>query len=211
MSLKVQAAKNVGATWLGLLVHGAVGFFLSPFILHRLGSEAYSLWILIFTFTGYFGLLDLGIRSSIVRYTAKFVAGGDEKELSKYLSTSVAFYLAMGMVVLFLTTIGYFYFRLLFKIPDASINDARLLFVIAGVGVAVTFPLGVFAGALEGFQRFSWLQLGQIGVTLLRALLIIATLSRGGGLLAIGVVTIATNIVSYVVFIGWRFGCCQCL
>jgi O-antigen/teichoic acid export membrane protein len=200
MSLREQAVKNVGATWLGLLIHGTVGFFLSPFILHRLGSEAYSLWILIFAFTGYFGLLDLGIRSSIVKYTAKFIANNEEDELSKYLSTSLAFYLAMGMAVLLLTAIGSVYFRFLFKIPAGSIDQARLLFAIAGIGVAVTFPLGVFAGALEGLQKFSWLQLSQISVTLLRALLIITILSSGGGLLAIGIITVATNLLSYVAF-----------
>lgn len=200
MSLRVQAVKNVGATWLGLLIHGAIGFFLSPFILHRLGSETYSLWILIFAFSGYFGLLDLGIRSSIVKYTAKFIANGDEDELSRYLSTSFAFYFAMGIAVLLLTAIGSVYFRFLFKIPASSIQQPRLIFTIAGIGVAITFPLGVFAGALEGLQRFSWLQLSQIAVTLLRALLIIATLSSGGGLLAIGIITVATNIVSYLAF-----------
>jgi hypothetical protein len=38
MSLKLQAVKNVTATWMGLAIHAVVGFFLSPFILHRLGD-----------------------------------------------------------------------------------------------------------------------------------------------------------------------------
>ena len=200
MSLRAQAVKNVGATWLGLLVHGAVGFFLSPFILHRLGGEAYSLWILIFAFTGYFGLLDLGIRTSVVRYTAKFIASGDEGELSRYLSTSLAFYITMACVVLICTAIGWLYFPFLFKIPASSMDDARLLFVIAGVGTAVTFPLSVFAGALEGLQKFSWLQLSQISVALLRAFLIISILRAGRGLLAIGTATVAVNLLSYLLF-----------
>jgi hypothetical protein len=42
VSLKAQAVMKVTATWLGLLVHALVGFFLSPFILHRLGDQAFS-------------------------------------------------------------------------------------------------------------------------------------------------------------------------
>ena len=103
MSLKVQAVKNVGATWLGLLVHAAVGFFLSPFILHKLGDEAFSLWVLVFALTGYYGLLDLGIRSSIVKYTAKFVATENEDQLARYLSTSFAFYVVVAVIVLLAT------------------------------------------------------------------------------------------------------------
>jgi O-antigen/teichoic acid export membrane protein len=200
MSLRAQAVKNVTATWLGLLVHALTGFFLSPFILHKLGDEAFSLWILVFAFTGYFSLLDLGIRSSIVKYTAKFIATGDVGQLSRYLSSSMAFYASVGLVILFATTAGFFYLHLLFKIPDASLGTARILLLLSGTGIALTFPLTVFAGALEGLQKFSWLQLSQIGITLLRAFLIIVALMSGGGLQAIGTITVATNVFSYLIF-----------
>src|SRR6202142_4332347 len=199
MSLRVQAVKNVMATWLGLVVHALTGFFLSPFILHKLGDEAFSLWVLVFALTGYFGLLDLGIRSSIVKYTAKFMATDDAHQLSRYLSTSMAFYTAIGVVILFATTAGFFYLHLLFKIPAGSLAPARMLFLLSGAGMAVTFPLTVFAGALEGLQKFSWLQLSQIGITLLRALLIVASLMSGEGLLAIGAITVAMNVLSYLI------------
>jgi len=200
MSLRAQAVKNVTATWLGLLVHALTGFFLSPFILHKLGDEAFSLWILVFAFTGYFGLLDLGIRSSIVKYTAAFTATGDREQLSHYLSTSLAFYMAIGVVILCATTAGFFYLPLLFKIPDAMLRNARMLLLLSGTGIAVTFPLTVFVGALEGLQKFSWLQLSQIAITLLRAFLIVIALMSGGGLLAAGTITVALNILSYLVF-----------
>lgn len=200
MSLRAQAVKNVTATWLGLAVHAVVGFFLSPFILHRLGDEAFSLWILVFAFTGYFGLLDFGIRSSIVRYTAKFIATDDKEQVSRYLSTAIAFYAAMAVIVLLGTIAGFFSLHLLFRIPAGMLHSARLLFLLAGISVALTFPLNVFTGALEGLQKFSWLQLSQMGVVLLRAALIIVVLLNGGGLLAIGMVTVGTNLVSYFIF-----------
>jgi O-antigen/teichoic acid export membrane protein len=200
MSIRIQAVKNVSATWLGLLIHAIVGFFLSPFILHRLGDEAFSLWVLVFAVTGYYGLLDLGIRSSIVKYTAKFVATNDEEELSRYLSTSLAFYVGVAIVVLLATAAGFFALHSLFKIPAGLFVSARMLFLLAGVGVALTFPLGVFAGVLEGLQKFSWLQLGNIGVTLLRAALIVVALGNGGGLLTIVTITVAMSLLSYLIF-----------
>src|ERR1700691_3052417 len=155
MNLRAQAVKNVSATWLGLLVHALTGFFLSPLILHKLGDEAFSLWILVFALTGYFGLLDLGIRSSIVKYTAKFIATDDADQLSRYLSTSMAFYMGIGVVILFATTAGFFYLHLLFKIPNEMLGNARMLLLLSGAGIAITFPLTVFAGLLEGLQKVS--------------------------------------------------------
>lgn len=202
MSVRAQAVKNVTATWLGLRVHAVVGFLLSPFILHKLGDDAFSLWILVFAVTGYFGLLDFGIRSSIVRYTAKFLTTNDTDQLSQYLSTSLAFYFVIAVVVLLATAFGFFYLQILFKLPAGALPMARMLFLLAGISVALTFPLSVFAGALEGAQKFSWLQLSQIGIVLFRALLIVAALLRGGGLLAIEAIAVTMNLLSYLILMG---------
>jgi O-antigen/teichoic acid export membrane protein len=205
MSLKLQAAKNVSATWLSLAVHAGVGFFLSPFILHRLGDDAFSLWVLVFSLTGYYGILDLGIRASIVRYVAKFAATGDEDQLARFLSTSLAFYVAVGLVVVLLTAVGFFYLPVLFHIPDNLLGTTRVLFLLGGAGIALSFPLGVFGALLDGLQKFSWVQLSQIGITLLRAALIIIALRYNGRLLAVGTITVVMNLLSYVVLTGMAF------
>src|SRR5207245_8532615 len=110
MSIKTQAAKNVGSGWLSLLVHLAVGFFLSPFILHRLGDDAFGLWVLILSLTGYYGLFDLGIRSSIIRYVAKYAATRDYGRLARLISTSLFSYGCLAAALLLLTGLGSLYF-----------------------------------------------------------------------------------------------------
>lgn len=202
MSLRGQAVKNVTATWLGLLVQAVVGFFLSPFILHRLGDGAFSIWVLVFAVTGYLNLFDFGIRSSVVKYTAQFIASGDRDQLSRYLSTSLAFYSAVALVIIGIAGLGSAYLRLFFNIPTELLRSARILFLLAGINVALIFPLSVFAGALEGLQKFSWLQLTQVGIVLLRAFLFVVVLMRGAGLLTIGVIAVTLSILSYVIFTG---------
>ncbi len=67
--MRLRALKNVLANWLGLGTTMVVGFLLTPFILHKLGDTAFGLWVLLTTFTGYYGLLDLGLRNSIIVQT----------------------------------------------------------------------------------------------------------------------------------------------
>src|SRR5208282_2465598 len=76
LPLKAQALRNISSSWFGLATNLVVGFFLSPFILHHLGDDAFGLWVLVFSLTGYYGLFDFGIRSSIVRYVAQYKATG---------------------------------------------------------------------------------------------------------------------------------------
>jgi O-antigen/teichoic acid export membrane protein len=133
MHVTTRVTKNVGAIWLNLFVHAAVGFFLAPFILHQLGDQLFSLWVLVFALTGYYGLLDLGIRSATVRYVAKFASVNDQDGLAKFVNTSLAFYCGIGLLSLLVTGIGYFYLPILFKLASADLLGARVLWLIAGI------------------------------------------------------------------------------
>src|SRR2546421_9152337 len=95
---KRRILRNVGSSWSALGVNVLVGIFLSPYILHRLGDEAFGLWVLIFSVTGYYGLFDLGIRSSIVRYVAKYSATNNYEELNRLVNTAMASYGTVGVL-----------------------------------------------------------------------------------------------------------------
>src|SRR5581483_7195537 len=100
---KIEILKNVGSSWVALGVNVLVGIVLSPYILHHLGDEAFGLWVLIFSVTGYYGLFDLGIRSSIVRYVAKYSAVNDDEQLNHLINTAMFAYGGIGLVCLAIT------------------------------------------------------------------------------------------------------------
>src|SRR5229473_3123185 len=190
MDFKVRALKNVASSWTGLAVNVAVGFFLSPFILHRLGDDAFGLWVLIFSITGYYGLFDFGIRSSVIRYVSKYTATEDYEKLNRLVNTSLFSYSCLAIVLLLITVIGSRYVDILFRISPEFHPTARLLFLLVGTSLSIGFPLSVFGGILEGLQKFYVLNLTQIISTLTRALLILVALSHGGGLITIAAITV---------------------
>lgn len=199
MSLKIRALKNVASGWAGLAVNVAVGFFLSPFILHRLGDDAFGLWILMFSLTGYYGLFDFGIRSSLIRYVSKFRATHDTDQLARLVNTSLFSYAGVGFALMVPTLIGSFYVDRIFHIPAALRGDAQILFLMLGISLALGFPLGVSGGILEGLQDFYILNWTNIASTLLRAVLIVIALSRGLGLLTVAFITVSLPLVTAVV------------
>ncbi len=195
---KRQILKNVGSSWSALAVNVIVGIFLSPFILHRLGDAAFGIWVLIFSITGYYGLFDLGIRSSIIRYVSKYTATDDREKLTQFLSTALFTYSCIGAVSMVLTALLSSSVEHLFKIPPAMHAQARLLLLMVGASVSLGFPLGVFGGMLEGLQRFYILNWTSIAATLARAALIVYFLYRGYGLLTVALITVALPLVSSV-------------
>jgi O-antigen/teichoic acid export membrane protein len=200
--MKTAALRNIGSNWFGLATNLLVGFFLSPFILHHLGDDAFGLWVLVFSLTGYYGMFDFGIRSSIVRYVAQFKARDERDLLNRYINTSLCTYGGIGALLLLVTIAASFYVDSIFRIPAALQWSARILFLVVGTAVAIGFPLSVFAGVLEGLQKFHWLSLTQTGYNLLRALLIVLALERGGGLLTIAVISMVLNLCTYAIYFG---------
>src|ERR1700675_4555841 len=140
MNEKTRALINVASSWGGLGVNISVGFFLSPFILHHLGDEAFGLWLLIFSLTGYYGIFDFGIRSSLVRYVSKFRATGDKDELGQLINTSLFTYTCIGLMLVIPTTLGGFYVARIFQVPANFVSDARILFLMVGYSMALGFP-----------------------------------------------------------------------
>ena len=196
---KSEIIKNVGSSWFALGVNVVVGIFLSPYILHRLGDEAFGLWILIFSATGYYGLFDLGIRSSIVRYIAKYSATEEYDELNRLVNTAMFSYSGIGVVAMCITLIAAYYVDSIFRIPADFVVTARWLLLMVGTSVSLGFPLGVFSGILEGLQRFYLLNFTSISSTLIRALLIVVALRHGRGLLTVALVTVSLPLLNQFV------------
>jgi O-antigen/teichoic acid export membrane protein len=195
---KRQILRNVGSSWSALGINVLVGIFLSPFILHHLGDAAFGIWVLIFSVTSYYGLFDLGIRSSIVRYVSKYTATGDHKKLTRFVNTALFSYTCIGVVSMAVTALLSSSVEHLFKIPTEMHAQARLLLWMVGVSVSLGFPLGVFGGMLEGLQRFYILNWTSIGATLSRAALIVYFLDRGYGLLTVALITVGLPMISSI-------------
>lgn len=203
-----QIIRNVSSNYIALGINVVIGIFLWPFILHRLGDWASGIWVLIFAITGYYGLFDLGIRSSIVRYVSKARATDDTDYAGQILSTSLFTYCCIGVITLLITVVLSIYLHPLFHKsvppgmdPAGFESMARLLLLIVGASVAAGFPLGVSGGILEGLQEFSVLNLTSIVSTLARAFLIVLALEHGYGLLTVAIITVSLPVVTSI----WRW------
>jgi O-antigen/teichoic acid export membrane protein len=192
---KRQIVKNVGSSWFSLGFDVLVGLFLSPFLLHWLGDTAFGIWVLIFSITGYYGLFDLGIRSSVVRYVSKFTATDDIEDLAKLINTSLFTYSCIGILSLLVTAVLSVYVDHIFKIPLEFHSTARWLLLLVGASVGLGFPLGVVGGYLDGLQRFYVNNWANIAGDIARLVLIILAVRHGRGLLTIAAITVILPLI----------------
>jgi O-antigen/teichoic acid export membrane protein len=166
--------------------------------LHRLGDTAFGIWVLVFSITGYYGLFDLGIGSSIVRYVSKFTATGEREELAKLINTSLFTYSCIGVVAMLVTLVMASEVDRMFHVPPDFRSTARWLLLMVGASVAIGFPAGIFGGFLEGLQSFYILNWTNVVSNLLRAALIVVALRHGYGLLTVALITISLPLLASI-------------
>lgn len=195
MSTRRVIARNIFSNWANLVVSMVIGFFMMPFLVHRLGDTLYGIWILVVSLVGYGNLLDFGVRTSIVKYVSQHHATDDRDRLCKLFATTLAVYTAIGALVLFFAAGAAFLLPHLFRVPPELAGEARIVLLIVGLNLALKFPAGVFEGFLSGLQRYEVASGIAIGSNLLRAALIVGLLVKGEGLLALAAVGLMSDLL----------------
>src|SRR5437764_4075314 len=95
-----RIGRSVVLNWMALAVGMGVAFFLSPFVVHRLGNVAYGIWTLVNSMIAYMGLLDMGLRGAVTRFVSRYHAGEEHLEASRAVSAAFWFRLLVGAIVL---------------------------------------------------------------------------------------------------------------
>ena len=100
---KSSLAVNAISNWVSLGVEIAVGFFVTPIVIGTLGTTYYGIWTLMSNVLGYYGLLDLGISSAIVRYAARYAGLNDHHSLNRVANTAMIVFTFIGFLVFVLS------------------------------------------------------------------------------------------------------------
>jgi O-antigen/teichoic acid export membrane protein len=184
----LQIIQNVLVNWAAYAVTILIGFFMSPFLVHKLGDPVYGVWTLLGSLTGYLGLLDFGITPSTVKKVAEYRAQDDQDAINRVVTGGVAVFMVIGAVS-FLASVGIsFFFNDLFPNPLPPKVAAELV-LLTGFNLAVTFPASVFIGVLRGFQRYD-IDAGVSTLALIaRSVLIVVLLRASYGIIALAIAT----------------------
>jgi len=192
--------RNVISNWTGYLLASVVMFFLTPFIVHHLGNNAYGVWTLVVSLTGYFGILDLGIRSTVGRYVARYLGLGDSENVNRSVNSAFVILGASGLLaflcaVVLGTMLGRFH-------VDVQLQpSAQTALLLAGLNISLGLPLGIFSAVLMALERFDIINSIGVGGWLVRVPLIVVVLKMDYGLVTMALIMLLVGIVEYATVI----------
>lgn len=146
--IKNTIYNSIGRIWRMLVL-----LLLIPYILHKLGVQAFAVWSLVFVVATYMSLLDFGIRTAFAKYIAEYHAKNDNGSVNAVVNCGLVFYVIMSVVILGLTLIVRHTIISLLKIPPYLHEES--MFAIVGMVLisAANNTFGIFESILVGLQR----------------------------------------------------------
>ncbi len=183
MLTRRRLATNVLMNWAAMAVNMAVPFFLTPFVVRHLGQAGYGVWIIAVSIVSYLNLLDLGLRSAVVRFVSQAQSKGELARATAAIQAAlwVRVLIAAGVSVLSLALA--YAMPHLFKLPPDLVHAGQVTTLLCALGVAVSLVAGVFGAVLTAINRFDLLSYITMGQTLTRALGVLLILRSGRGLI----------------------------
>jgi O-antigen/teichoic acid export membrane protein len=192
--------RNVSTRYLVILIEALVGLAMLPFNVRHLGPEAYGLWMLTASVTVHFSVLDLGYGGAITKFIAEYRARRNAQALNEIASTMFVVFGVLGLVVYAVAVGIAFNLGSLFKITPDQAAVGKWVLLIIGANVAVNFPFSVYGAVVSGFQRYDANSLVALCSGVLVALVNVAVLWTGYGLLTLVACTTAVRILTYFAY-----------
>ena len=198
---------NVLWGWLVVAVNIFITIAISPYIVRKLGAEAYGIWIVVLGLLEYCSLLDLGFRSATIKYAAEYRATNQPDRVNEIVNTGLAYSVLSGAVLLALVIPFAGGMHRFFKISPAYQPVFPTLIVIVAFNWALGMVFSPLAACLEGFQRFDLMGRILIGINTLRSLGSVAVLAMGFGLIAMALTAQVTYIGATVALLIYMRQC----
>lgn len=146
-------AKNITAKAFSLGLNLLISFFLTPFIIKHVGSEAYGFVGLANDFVDVARIAAVALNSMALRFIAISLHKGNEKEANQYFSSVIIVNLFMCLMLLLPFGGIVAFLDKLFHISEEILTDVRLLWFFVFLNFFVSVQSSSFSVALFAKNR----------------------------------------------------------
>ena len=179
-----------------------LAFVTTPYIVRKLGTDAYGVLSIVMVVIGYFAFLDLGLGLAVIKYVSEYYAKKDYDTIRKIISTALVVYFLMGLIgaMIIASLTGLLVTKLL-KIPSNLINISYFVFYISALCFLINMPLSVFGSLPKALQRFDIANKIKICFGTLQLLLTVFLLYLGYFLKQIVIMNLLVSVLSIFIYV----------
>lgn len=174
----------------------ATRFFIPPFVLARIGLDAYGLWATAFVLISYLGISTIGISNVYIKYVAEYGAKGDHARANSVLATGFTVSVLASLVLFSATWLAWPAIVGWLDVPPHLASEARVVVLSIVAVFLASISLSVFDGALIGCQRLIAVRAVWVASYLLEVALIVILVGSGRGIRGLAEAFVARTLLA---------------
>ena len=176
-----KLAGNALSGMVATIIYMVSRILLTPYILHFLSLAEFGLWSLSFIILSYAGMGGFGVNSHYLRYTAPYRDDGKETEISKLLSTGIAYMLTFSLLFCSLLYLMMPFILQQFHIVPSQQELASTIFFGTAIVFSLELTLGGLAFIINGMHEFAKEKIISTVAGLFEIVFIVLFLALGSG------------------------------
>jgi len=144
------------ATWNILLTIWLTGvsFFLTPFLIAKLGTEHYGLFILLMSISGLMGIMNLGLNEATLRFVAYHYSRRDLAGINRVIDATFSVYLLTGFLAWLVLFLSSSWVVTLLALSPSDHESAVKLVRLVAFNVGLGFISSTFLSIPQALQRY---------------------------------------------------------
>ena len=199
MTGRSRMAWNVVASWAGHMVFVVAGFIMPRLIDRHLGQVELGVWDFGWSLVSYFGLVQVGVGSSVNRYVARYRAANLPRELNCAIASVMCIQMVVALIIAGLTAgATWLVPSLLTGQLGSHVDAARWVVFLLGTSLAIQFVFDAFNGVVTGCHRWDLHNGINAGFYALIVAGMIVILHEGRGLKSIATVYVVGVVVTEI-------------
>src|SRR4030042_6267577 len=174
---------------------------ITPYIVHKLGTEIYGIWSLAWILLSYFGFLELGLGTACVKFISEYYNKHDFSNCSKIYWTSLIITVIQGIIGSIII-IGFapLMVKKFFSISSQLIPMTTLVIQLSAIGIIASFLLGTAQAVSAALERFDWINKITISKNIVQFLGIAIILYLGGSIIHMLLFSFLLQIMTLVIY-----------
>lgn len=173
-----------------------VALLMTPLMVSSFGESMYGLWVLVGSFSGFYGLIDIGLLRAVGRYMSRAIGQDDLEEVKYVFNTSLAVFSFLGFCVFILACLFTYFAPYFIKGAQAyDVDLLRAVIILFSINVVIGFPMRSFWGVLSSNLRYDVSAGLDLFNVLLKAVAFFVFLKLGYGVLVIAIVACVADLI----------------
>lgn len=188
---------GVCINYISIAVRLSTAFFLTPFVIAKLGAEEYGLFMLSNSVIAWLTLTDFGLGATVNKYITSFRARRKDEEQSYFLGQVIVLYSVLGLIALGVGFACYCQLESLFpNLQEAQYETLKIIFLLTLSNVVLSIPLRPLGSIPWAYMKFIVPGVINLGGSLLNMTLTVILLLMGYKAIGLTVLGVAIGVLS---------------